>query len=336
MNRALLAELQRLNAYPSVTILTNTHPSDPMRDDDSRRIDALIADADRRLAGDVTDDVRARVVAALRELAFEASLRPATRAVALCASPEHRALVHLGREVRTRVVVDDTFATRDMVADANRTAAFRVITMSDRKARLLVGDRHRLAEQRDDRWPIVRDDLDSDTLWRRAIADALAAESDEVPTIVAGVTRTTREFEALLPRPPIGRIAGAHDRTGWPELHRIAWPLVVDWLRADGQRAIDELEAARGARLFAGGIDEVWQLAHDGRVRLLVVEDDFELSARLEPRGIVPTSDRDQPGVVDDVVDELIESVLVRGGDAVIVPSQQLADHGRVAAALRY
>jgi hypothetical protein len=98
------------------------------------------------------------VVAALRSLLLEAALQPATRAVALCASPEYQAVVRLGREVRDRVVVDDTFATRDMVADLNRTAVFRVATVSDRKARVLIGDRNRLAEVRDDQWPLVRDE----------------------------------------------------------------------------------------------------------------------------------------------------------------------------------
>jgi hypothetical protein len=41
MNHALLAELQRLSAYPSVTVLMNTTPADPMRDDDVRRLDSL-------------------------------------------------------------------------------------------------------------------------------------------------------------------------------------------------------------------------------------------------------------------------------------------------------
>jgi hypothetical protein len=338
MNHALLAELQRLSAYPSVTVLLNTTPADPMRDDDVRRLDSLISDAERRLADDRDAVDRDRVVASLRALLLEAALQPATRAVALCASPDYRAVVRLGREVRDRVVVDDTFATRDMVADLNRTAVFRVITVSDRKARVLIGDRNRLAELRDDRWPLVRDEEESPTAWQRTMTDALEAEclGHDIPTVLAGVARTMRDVQRSIQRTPIATITGGHDRTGWAELHRLAWPLVVDWMRQDGQRAMQRLEDARGARRFAGGLDEVWSLAHDGRVQLLVVEEGYDVPARLDDGRLVPTSDALGPGVIDDAVDELIEAVLLRGGEAVIVPSDTLADHDRVAAVLRY
>ena len=37
---------------------------------------------------------------------------------------------------------------RDLVADLNRTALYRVVTISERTGRLFIGDRHRLVEQR--------------------------------------------------------------------------------------------------------------------------------------------------------------------------------------------
>lgn len=338
MNRALLAELQRLTAYPSVTLLLDTSPADPMRDTDVRRLEAMVAEADRRLMGDVPDDARVAVVERLRALVLEAAIHPATRGVALCASPSYGAVVRLGREVRPRVVVDDTFATRDMVADLNRTAVFRVVTVSDRKARVLVGDRNRLVELRDAQWPMVRDELDSPTGWQRAVADAVAVECTDnaMPTVVAGVARTVRDVVRAAAITPIATVAGAHDRTGWAELHRLAWPLVIDWMRRDGARAMERLDEARSSRRFAGGIDEVWTLAHDGRVQLLVVEEDYDLPARLEDGRLIAAVDREAPGVIDDAVDELIEAVLRMGGETVIVPTDALAEHARVAAVLRY
>ncbi len=338
MNHALLAELQRLSAYPSVTLLMPTTPSDPMRDGDVRQIESLVDSADQRLDGDVPDTDRAAVVERLRTLVVEAAMQRTTRAIAICASPEYGAVVTLGRDVRPRVVVDDTFATRDMVADLNRTAAFRVVTVSDRKTRLLVGDRNRLAEMRNAKWPMVRDELDGAAAWQRAIIDAIQTECRDhsVPTVLAGVARTVRDVVQTLDFDPIATIAGAHDRSGWAELHQLAWPEVVDWMRRDGVRAMRSLDEARSAKRFAGGLDEVWALAHDGRVQLLVVEEDYDVPARLDNGRLVRTDDREAPGVIDDAVDELIEAVLRKGGEAVIVPPDTLAEHDHVAAVLRY
>jgi hypothetical protein len=343
MNRALLAELQRMSCYPSITILHTTSLSqrsagDGLHADDLTTLTYLADLADRRLDGDVPDEQRRELIAEIMKLVGACANERPTRAIAICVSPQHRAVVRLGREVRSRVVIDDTFATRDMVADVNRTATFRLITVSDRKARLLLGDRHRVVEERGRQWPLLREDDQNLGQWSRAVSHAVQQVNRDLPlpTVIAGVDRSVRELLKLDSLEPVGTIAGNHDRTGWADLHHLAWPLVVDWLRNDATRAHRRLDAARDANRFAGGLDEVWELAQDGRVELLVVEDDYEVAARLHEGRLEPASDNWAPDVVDDVVDELIETVLRLGGDAVIVPPGDLSQHEHVGAVLRY
>lgn len=338
MNRALLRELLEQAAYPSITLLHPTEPGLVMHPDDVTALIHLAHEADGRLEGDVPDDVRLALTASLVELIERASGEPSTTAIAICVSPISATVVRLGREVRSRCVIDETFATRDMVADANRTAVFRVLTVSDHVARVFVGDRNRLAEEHTDRWPLIRDTDQSLAQWSRAVAHAVRAEHDAspLPTVVAGVERSMREILKLDRIGPIGVLSGNHDRTHWPDLHRSAWPIVEDWLRQDRARAMDRLEVARGARRYAGGLEEVWELARDGRVQLLVVEDEFEVPVRLLDGQLQRADDATAPDVIDDAVDELIELVLLKGGDAVIVPAGDLAEHEHLAAVLRY
>jgi hypothetical protein len=259
--------------------------------------------------------------------------------MALCVSPNYTAAVRLGREVQERVVVDDTFATRDLVADANRTAMFRMVTISERKVRLLIGDRQRLAEQRDEMWPMLRLDDQSVQAWYREVTERLRSEHAALPlpTVIAGVERSVRS--AVVPDlfDAIGLVAGNHDRTSWVDLHHAAWPLVTDWLRSDHDRAMAALESARSAKRFAGGIDEIWPLANEGRVELLVVEENFVLAARVDENlQLERVDDHEAPDVVDDIVDETIEAVLRNGGSTVIVNDTALGEHERIAAILRY
>lgn len=337
MNRALLAELQKLVAYPSVTLLHTTSSGPVMRDADVAQLTDLVREADDRLRGDVDDDTRHLIVGRLEQLVESAAQVRATRAVAICASQDHEAIVRLGRDVTTRVVIDHTFATRDMVADVGRTATFRVVTVSERKARLLVGDRDRLVEVDDETWPLVRDDDEGDATWRQAVNRAIAREqvSYDIPTVFAGVAHTV---DGIVDAPvePAGTVPGNHDRTGHRPLHELAWPVIEQLLDGNGRQALARLDQARGARIFAGGVDEVWDLANDGRVELLVVEDDYQLAARVDAPHLVPAADVDGPDVVDDVVDELIETVLRSGGETVMVPPGELAGAGRLAAVLRY
>jgi hypothetical protein len=338
MNRALLAELQHQRIYPSITVLLNTTPGSPFDQLEQAKARRLAERADERLRTDVPDDVRAMLVARLNELIDEQIPRRTAMALALCVSPEYAAAVQLGRGVEERVVVDDTFATRDLVADLNRTALYRVVTISDRKTRLLVGDRARLVEERTDEWPMLRADEDSQAVWTRQVAQLLRQEHSKsgLPTVLAGVERSVRKLVVPGLFDTIGLIAGNHDRTSWSDLHNLAWPLVSDWLRTDAKRAMDALVQAQSECRFAGGIDEIWPLADEGRVDTLVVEDRYAVSARIVDGQVVRVANGDGVDVVDDLIDDTIEAVLLKGGRAVIVADGALSEHDRIAAVLRY
>ena len=337
MNRALLADLQGQQAYPSITLLMNTCPGAPLSHTEIATARHLAEDAARRLDGDVSAELRATLEAKLSDLIDQQSTERSAYALALCVSPDYTAAVRLGRTVQERVIIDDTFATRDLVADLNRTALYRVLTISERKTRVLIGDRARLVEERTDQWPMIRAG-ESATSWSRDVAQALADEHslNPLPTIFAGVDRTLRN--TVIPNlfPTIGIIPGNQDRTSWSELHNAAWPLVSDWLRADGSRAIGALEQARSSGRFAGGIEEIWPLATEGRVATLVVEDGYAVAARIVNGQIRRAEDREAPDVVDDIIDDTIEAVLRYKGAAVIVADGELESHGRIAAVIRY
>ncbi|MGE3326948.1 MAG: hypothetical protein AB7N61_16260 [Acidimicrobiia bacterium] len=338
---SVMHDLQSRRVYPSVTLLHTTTAGPTMDPEDVTVLVHLAEFAHWRLSGEVADEVRDALVARLAELIASAAHEPATAAIAVCASPDHSAVVRLGGPVRSRCIIDETFATRDMVADANRSARYRVLTASDRMIRLLIGDRDCLVEVRDDQWPLRREDGQSLERWARTASAAIRrrfdADGDQnLPTVVAGVERTVRAVVGADLATVVASVPGNHDRTGWVDLHGATWPLIEAWLAADRDAAFARLSAARGARRYAGGLGEVWELAQDGRVDLLVVEEDFRVAGRIAEGRLVEVTDPAALGVIDDVVDELIEAVIATRGAVVVVPDGDLTEHGRVAAVLRY
>ncbi|MFN3332806.1 MAG: hypothetical protein ACK47M_09880 [Caldilinea sp.] len=79
-------------------------------------------------------------------------------------------------------------------------------------------------------------------------------------------------------------------------------------------------------------------MAHEGRGRLLLVEEDFHYPATVDESGMIlsPAADPETPGIIDDAVDEIIETVLAKQGKVVFVENGQLAAHQRIALILRY
>jgi hypothetical protein len=254
MNRATLAEVQRLRCYPSITLLMNTTPGVPLTPSERGTAQGLLQRLDDGLEVDVSDALRLSLTTRLANLV-----------------DEHAA---------ERVTVDDTFTTRDLVADLNRTALFCVRTISERRLRRFVGDRERLVEERNEVWPLDRAERQGQAAWTREVDNRL---------------------------------------------------------RADATHAIDHLDDAVSAHRYAGGVHEVWALAHDGRIDTLIVERGFRFPARIDENNqLHPAEDPEHPDVNDDAVDDTMEIVLQHGGHVVIVDDQALAEHQRIAAILWY
>jgi hypothetical protein len=337
MNRTLLHHLQQMRGYPSITILMNTQPGTTFGDDDRIRARRLVGIVSERL-GTLIDDDPTPFIETIEGLIAERVGKRSTQAFAICVSHEHQATILLGVPVEERVVIDETFATRDLVADLNRTVVFRVLTVSDSGARIFAGDRQRLIEERSDDWPLRRDDDTSDTIWSQTVTAAVREMDAEyrVPTVTAGVDRSTKSILDATAIDVIGHVSGNHDRTSPSDLHTLVWPIVLDWKNLRQSRALEELDDARSSRRYAAGVDEIWPLAAEGRVDHLVVEDDFSFTARIDDNGHVHPTDDDHRDVTDDVVDELIEAVLRNGGRATIVETATLEHCGHIAAVLRY
>ena len=68
------------------------------------------------------------------------------------------------------------------------------------------------------------------------------------------------------------------------------------------------------------------------------MEEDFHYPARLDATGrlLIPAEDVTAPDVIDDAVDEIIETVLNKQGQVVFMENGQLKDYQRIALILRY
>ncbi|MEP1124864.1 MAG: hypothetical protein ABJH68_13355 [Ilumatobacter sp.] len=337
MNRTLLDHLQQMRSYPSITILMNTRPGSTFGNSDLARARELLTTARGRLDTLIDEDPTPLLDSVEQHVDQRVGQR-STHALAICVSHEYQAAVLLGGTVEERVVIDVTFATRDLVADLHRTVVFQVLTVSDSVARRFAGDRQRLIEERSDQWPLQRDDDLSDTLWSQTVTAAArdSYTSHRVPTVTAGVDRSTKRVLDTADLDVIGHVSGNHDRTAAGGLHTLVWPIVLDWKRLGQTRALEELDDARSSKRYAAGVGEIWPLAEDGRVEHLLVEDDFRFAARIDDNGLLHPTDDDHRDVTDDVVDELIEAVLAHGGRTTIVDSTTLEQCGHVAAVLRY
>lgn len=94
--------------------------------------------------------------------------------------------------------------------------------------------------------------------------------------------------------------------------------------------------SARGTGLALKEVLEVARAAVEGRVSTLLVDADRVIPGRIDVNsGAVAIADLEHPDV-DDLLDDLGELVLGRGGEVVIVPRERMPSDTGVAAILRY
>ncbi|MGP2436138.1 baeRF3 domain-containing protein [Streptomyces sp. JW3] len=360
LSPATLAELRRPRPYPAVSVLTPTHRREPGNTQDPVRLRNAVAEARKRLEADpaVTRERRAEVEQQLDRALAEIDPAYAEDGLAIFAAPGEHQVWTLARTVPERVVLSDTFLTRNLVAAHTAERPYWVLSVAADHVTLWNGGAGRVVEERAAGFPMTREPEDFDPERMERIGDAPSTFRDErtrqflrdADTALARLLRTrprplyvtgTEAALALLREAgdavrgavhvPHGGLAHGTPEAVWQAVR----PLVAAEARRAAEVVTGELESARGRREFAAGVDELWQSALAGRVRLLAVEENYRATVvdagdHLEPAG---------PGDLDareDIVDEIVERCLETGADVRFVPDGTLRDADGIAGVLRY
>ncbi|MEU8515554.1 chemotaxis protein [Kitasatospora sp. NPDC048722] len=360
LTSAVLAELRRPRRYPAVSVLLPTHRSEPDNTQDPVRLRNLVAEAKARLQADeaVSRADRLDVVEQLDRALAEVDLVHAEDGLVIFAAPGEHQVWSLPRSVPARVVVSDTFLTRNLVAAYVSAAPYWVLTVSADRAALFSGSGSKLVahdggfpvDQVGPDWDVERTErignvpstfTDEETRrFLRSADTALAAvlEADARPLYVLG------EAAAISLLDDVGtaakRAAAQVARGG---LGHASPAVVAEAVRAtvadQGRKAVAEIQErlsqAQGVKGLAAGIDEVWQNVAQGRAAVLAVEEDYWQPVRVTDNHLVPTEDGG-PDVRVDMVDEIVERALDTGARVQFVPSGELASRDHIAAVLRY
>ncbi len=329
--------LQSLRDDPSVSLLATTTPAVRMTDADGRTLQRLAAEARARLA---RDGAPAELADALDALVADARTGPTGAAIALYVNRALRQTVRLPLPVTDRVVVDPTFATRDLVRTLHRIPRHLVLLLSERDARLLEGGAGTLRPPARSPFPLTADDDAGDAFLRR-VDRALGTHLrlHPAPLVLVGGHRVVGRFRRLSRN--TGRLAGTVPGNLTTAPATVLVPRIREvletYLLSRQDEALAHLDRRRSRHAVVEGIDAAWLAARRERPEMLAVEEGFGLAARLSADGdfLVPAEDVEHPDVVDDVVDELVETVLLRGGWVAFVADGALADAGRVALTLR-
>ncbi len=359
-----LTELRRPRPYPAVSVLTPTHRREPENAQDPVRLRNVVAEAKKQLEADpaIPRDRRLDVARQLDQALTEIDLAHAEDGLVIFAAPGEHQVWSLARPVPERVVLSDTFLTRNLVSAQAAEQPFWVLSVSADHVTLWSGGTDRVSEDHTGGFPLTRltrsrENFDAERQER--VGDQPSTFRDEgtrqflreADTAMSAVLRetprplyVTGETAALSLMDEVGSVTKSAVHVphgglahGTPDaVWQAVRPLVAAEARKNTDAVTRELESARGHRAFAAGIDELWQSAREGRVRLLAVEENFRVTVRDDGGDhLVPAVSGDLDAR-EDIVDEIVEQCLETGAEVRFVPDGTLADADGIAGVLRY
>ncbi len=361
MNRHQVLTLSQINEYPSLSITLPTHRTSPDNKQDPIRVKNLVKEATDRLQSEFSkrevDSLQKRLDALTAEIDYQYALD----GLALFVNREVAHKYYLPFSVQERVVVGETFFTRNLVFAMNRTPRYWVLVLSDLATQLYEGTHTDLVRVDEEGFPLshqgpggqqslpggvgvnksaVRDEFDRQ--FFRRVDETLKPfiQDDPLQLVVVGVDRNLAFFNQVTNHSNaiLTTLTGAHDKTSAHELSKLVWPRVEAKLAEQRAQVFVELDRAVSEQKYVSGVGEAWRLAREGRGKLLVVEQDFHFPARVDETGMHLTAAHDAtaPDVIADAVDETIETVLSKQGRVRFVANGTLDAHQRIALILRY
>ena len=355
MNRSELQNLQEMHNTPSLSIITPTHRTSPDNLQDPIRMKNLVTEVTNRLHDEFSNREAAPLLERLNTLVGEIDWHHKQDGLALFVSGDFAGSFDLPFPVTERVLVGDSFSTRDLMSAMNRSPRYYVLMLSEHRTHLFEAVREHLKEVRTGEFPIehegqdgakampgghgaydpgYRDEHDRHFLHRIDAELSKVLSHSPLPVVVTGVTRVLSLWNELSSHQSslAGTLDGSYENTGAHELGQLVWPIMQEFVTKRRVRMMDEVGEAIGAGKLAAGLENVWQMANDGRGETLLVEEDFRPTAQSFPNdSLVPTGE-----IVDeaDIVDDLIETVLSKNGHVVFVDNGALKAQNHIALTL--
>lgn len=367
LTAGLLQELRASRPYPALSLTMPTHRRAPDTAQDAVRLRNLVTEAGNRLEADprVTREARIAVKAQLDRAVADMDPRRALDALVILADADGHQVWRLPRTAPERVVLSDTFLTRNLVAAKAQARRFWALTVSAEHAALWSGTAEELREEHRDGFPLRAPHEEPNPQREERIGDTPSTyTSEEARQFLRTVDEKLRGLVAADPRRPLflvglapalallddvgdsarsaaGRVTKAAPvETTAAELLKELRPALDDRRGREAAEIHKRLDKARGNHSFAGGLDEVWAAVREGRAGLVTVEEHFQQTVRVTDEHLEPVSEDTARGadgqVREDIVDELVEAALDSGCDVVFVEDDSLAEHGRISAALRF
>lgn len=353
-----LKELKDIVSGSCITIILNTHRTKPDNEQDRILLKNLIKEAEQRLLADESKRDAQKLIQRLAELEEKIDHSHNLESLILFVNEDIAEYTRLPIAVENRVVIDHTFATRDLIRALHIETNYYILVLSRQKVRLIEAFNDKVVAEAGSPFPV-----ENNVFYSTNKAE-LSNASRQTNLIAEFFNRVDKEVNAVRKDNPLPVLI-CTEESNYHEYLKIAdqkssifetylnknrteekaqaivteaWKIVEDYTTEKNNARKAELQKAVSNGKFLSDTNEIWQAIKQGRVQTIFIEQGKFQPAVWENDSIIYVADdlRDKKEVVDDIYDELIEANMSYGGDVVFLPKGELKDFNGLGAVTRY
>lgn len=355
---ALLKKLKDVRSTCCVTVTMKTHRTRPENEKDEIRLRSMLQDLEKRLHDDYEVRFARELMENMQKVADDIDHNYNQEGLVLFANDEGIAeYARLPFEVENRIVVDPTFATRPLVRASHQDAAYYILVLSREKARLIQAYNDKVSREVGDVFPMEKK-LFAESNHKASMADGSDRLIEEffnrvdkevmkelhqhpLPLVIVTEKRNYYHYRKMADKREV--IIGHLNKNRMDEkadqLTSDAWPIVKEYSEKKNDERVEELKKAVGANQFLSDFNDIWMALRMGRGRTLFVQEGLFQPAIINDEGRLDLVDEErttEKGVIDDIIDDMIEENLRYGGDNVFLSGDELEDFQGLALVTRY
>lgn len=350
-----ILQLQKEIIYPSLTILMPTTRITTDGEKDKILLKNLIKELEEKLKHKVSKKEADELLQKVNEITQELDFKHMSDGLGIFVNPKRSFYLKFPFPVPTLTVVDDTFETKYLIKQLNRTIEYLTLNINEKETILFKGYGENLETVNDEDFPFSIEEVvdlseepnryayESAQLekYRRFVREVdryfKKYQNESLPVIIAGINKLTSLFEQITDYKNIaGKIEGSFDKNDVHKLGKESAVIISKYLEKKREEIFNEFIENFGKQKSATGILDIWNLSNQGRVEILLVEENYHQPTKFEGDQPVLVSDTNDPFLIEDLVDEIIEIVFKQKGKIYFYEEGKLKDYQRMGAILRY
>lgn len=352
----ILKKLKDVSSDCCVTIILQTHRTTPDNEKDSIVLKNLVKEAETRLLSSYEKSLARNIIKRINTLTENINHRHNLESLIIFANENIAEYTRLPVNVESRVVIDKTFATRDLARALLRETSYYILVLSQDKARLIEAFNDKVIAEIDNGFPMTNTDIIPVQRAEAAIGSRQtnlireffnqvdkqlngAQKENPLPVIICTEESNYPEYLKIADRKEMiaGTLYGNRMHEKPHHIVAAAWPVMKELNIEKNNERLSELKAAVNSKNFLTDINEIWQAINNGIGKTIFVKQGYFQPARLENNQIELINLEDAGRAnVDDIIDEMIEKNLQFNGDVVFVKGDDLEKFQGLALVTRY